>query len=512
MASLADRFGRLPTGIKIFSVITLALLPLGLIALVASLAAARTADVQRSANLRVALTESTRKLGAELAADVAAMRRAANAIETPNAAVCAQLSAIFAARSQRVSQFAVFGIANAPICATPGFAPKRPSTLNSDGSPKAALNADSLDIVVAAARGGGVVVVRYPSATLAAFSQPSTLIGPYATTLVTEQSNLPLRRSARGSLVGAETVSSPVGLLGLTLSVSAAGAAFGTTEALLTFLPLLMWASAALIAFIVVDRLLIRPLHSLRHAVASHVPGTKFEMPAMRTPAREIRELGETFAKFGNEISRHEQQMALALADQTKATREVHHRVKNNLQVIASLISLHARGAQAPDAITAYATIQRRVDALSIVHRNHYAELDSADGIDIRGLLVELAANLRATATVAPAISVDASRFGISQDSAVAIAFLITELVELSMAIDPSAAITIGVSDSEAERKAHLTVISQALTMTPAMTERLSGRYARVLEGISRQLRAPLAHDDKAGRFGIDFTILRRAN
>lgn len=516
MGSVANRFGRLPTGIKIFSLITLALLPLGMIALVASLAAARTVDLQRSANLRVALTESTRKLSAELAADVTAMRRAANnvAAERPNEELCDRLSAVLGAQVQRVSQFALFGIANAPICATPGFAPLRLSTVNPDRASKAVVGSDSLDIVVMAARGVGVVVARYPAATLATLSQPVNLTGPYATSLSTDRASLSLQLTARDSLADAEIVSAPLGMMGLSFSISTANAPFGTTAALLTFLPLLMWASAALIGFIVVDRLLIRPLRSLRLAVAGHVPGTMFQMPPMRTPAREIRELGETFATFSDEISQHEQKMTRALADQTKATREVHHRVKNNLQVIASLISLHARGAQAPDAITAYATIQRRVDALSIVHRNHYADLDSAEGIDVKALLVELAANLRASAAALPAasaISVDAARFGISQDNAVAIAFLITELAELSMMIDPAAEIAIKVVESDADMKANLSFASSALSATPAMTERLSGRYARVLEGIARQLRAPLGHDETSGRFEIDFAILRRA-
>jgi two-component system, sensor histidine kinase PdtaS len=515
VSSLVDHFGRLSTGIKILSAITLALLPLGLVALFASLAATRTADVQRSADLRVALTESTRKLSAELAGDVSAMRRAANAIAAADAPddVCARLSAIFAAHVGRVSQYAVFGAASAPLCATPGFAPPRPSTINPDSQPDAILNSDTLDVRVPAARGTAVVFVRYPAATLAGFSQPSTLAVPYATTLSNERSSLPLRTPKRALSLGYETVSSPVGLLGLSLSIAAADVPFGTTEALLTFLPLLMWASAALIGFLVVDRLLIRPLRSLRLAVAGHVPGTKFSLPPVRTPAREIRDLGETFATFGDEISLHEAKMAVALADQTKATREVHHRVKNNLQVIASLISLHARSAQSPDAVAAYAAIQRRVDALSIVHRNHYAELDSGDGIDIKGLLSELAANLRAVAAAdatAAAISVDSPRFGVSQDNAVAIAFLVTELVELSITVDPAAPIAIMITDSEVSEKAHLMLASSALIATPAMKERLAGRYARVLEGLSRQLRTPMTHDEMSGAFDIDFAILRR--
>jgi two-component system, sensor histidine kinase PdtaS len=356
------------------------------------------------------------------------------------------------------------------------------------------------------------VFARYPAATLAMFAQPSTLGVPYALSLSTERATLPLRSPAGGLPLGSETVGSPVGVLDLTLGISAADVPFGTTEALLTFLPLLMWASAALIGFLVVDRLLIRPLRALRLAVASHVPGTPFKLPAVRTPAREIRDLGETFAQFGDEISQHDAKMAAALADQTKATREVHHRVKNNLQVIASLISLHARGDHPPEAATAYAAIQRRVDALSIVHRNHYAELD-ADGIDIKALLGELATNLRAgvqDGTTAPAISISAPRFGVSQDSAVAIAFLLTELVELSMTLDPAAPIMIAVNDGNEPTKARLSLASSALKGTAVMKERLAGRYARVIEGLARQLRAPLAQDESSGTFAIEFPVADR--
>ena len=511
MPSLAERFGRLSTGIKMFSIITLALLPLGLIALFASLAATRTADLQRSADLRVAMTESSRKLSAELAADVSSMRQAADAIASASASddVCARLNAIFAAHARRVSQYAVFGPASAPLCASPGFSPPRPSTLNPDSRPEAALTDNTLDISVPAGRGAAVVSARYPAATLAAFAQPSTLGVPYALTLSGTRGSLPLRSPSGGLPLGSETVTSPVGVLDLMLSMSAADVPFGATEALLTFLPLLMWASAALIGFFVVDRLLIRPLRQLRLAVASHVPGTPFKLPPVRTPAREIRELGETFAQFGDEIGQHEAKMTVALDDQTKATREVHHRVKNNLQVIASLISLHARGPHSPDAATAYAAIQRRVDALSIVHRNHYAELD-AGGIDIKTLLGELAINLRAgVGSDAPPISVSAPRLGVSQDSAVSLAFLLTELVELSIMLDPAAPIAIVVDSSNVAGKAQMSLASDALRASPAMFEGMAGRYARVIEGLSRQLRAPLEHDGIAGRYSISFAIVR---
>lgn len=502
MDALIERFGRLSTSIKIFAIITLALLPFGLIALFASLDNLRSANAERSADLRVALTESSRKLSAELAADQSAMQAAANAIaaNVSPQEVCLRLSAIFTAHARRVSQYAVFGPASAPLCATPGYSPQRPSTLSLDTSPRGILMPEALILQVPAARGAAIVVVNYTPGTLADFARPSSLTVPYAATLSNNLASLQLRTVSGGMPLGAETVEAPVGLLGLTLSISVTQVPFGATQAMLTFLPLLMWVSASLIGFFVVDRLLIRPLRGLQRAVGGHVPGTPFRLPAVRTPAREIRELGETFAQFGDQISEHETNLANALADQTRATREVHHRVKNNLQVIASLISLHARGATNPDAVTAYAAIQRRVDALSIVHRNHYAELD-AGGIDIKGLLAELATNLRVGAGATPAISVRAANFGLTQDNAVALAFLVTELVELSIITDNAAAIVIAVDPGAADDKARLTVTSPALSAPPG------GRYARVIEGLARQLRAPLDHDPAQGRFAIEFAV-----
>jgi len=267
------------------------------------------------------------------------------------------------------------------------------------------------------------------------------------------------------------------------------------------WIAIFLWASATLIASLVLDRVLLQPLRALRRTIAAHVPGTPFPLSMQHMPVPELHEIGQAFGA-------HEAELATALIDQSRATREVHHRVKNNLQVIASLISLHARGNYAPDAATAYAAIQRRVDALSIVHRNHHAELDSEGGIDLKGLLTELATSLRAGAVAqgTPAtITISAPKFGVSQNSAVAIAFLLTELVEMSMSIDAAAAIEIAVTKAADADKASLSLTSAALLGDAPAVEYIAARYARIIAGLSRQLRAPLSHDPQTGSYAIDF-------
>ena len=48
--------------------------------------------------------------------------------------------------------------------------------------------------------------------------------------------------------------------------------------------------------------------------------------------------------------------------------REIHHRVKNNLQTVAALLRLQARRLDAPDAVAALAEAERRVGSIALVH------------------------------------------------------------------------------------------------------------------------------------------------
>jgi len=506
---------RLPTGAKLFLILSGALLPLALIAMIATLQTHRVADAEARARLRVAANESARSVGIELIGDTTALRAAVNALaaDPGDAPSCARAQGVFAEQSALGTHFSILSRNGQLLCGHSVPASIAPPV---DGSVAARILPN--DGLLLAIRGNdGVTVGRvfFSRAFIAQIATPSSRAFPFASALVEGETTLELANiEGVGPLDRMETMRTNIGVSTLQLRTSIRSAPITYSLIIALLLPMMMWAAAAGIGWFVVDRLLIRPLRRLRAEVAAYKPGEIIDPGQVRSlPAHEIRELGDTFRAISETVARHEAGLAEAVLSQTKLTREVHHRVKNNLQVIASLINFHARGAPSEDATNAYASIQRRVDALAVVHRNHFAEMEENRGLNLRAVISELASNIRASASEKVGrivIALDVDPYLVNQDVAVAIAFLVTETIELAMSCDPAAQIRVAVKPDGNEARATLRVVSRALVESDTLSQLLATRYGRVMEGLSRQLRSPLHHDPMVGAYEISFAILGR--
>jgi len=279
-------------------------------------------------------------------------------------------------------------------------------------------------------------------------------------------------------------------------------------EQLVMFLPLLMWVIATLVSWLLVRRLLLAPLARLERAVADYQPGEgALVLPSRLGGAGEIRSLGSAFERAVDRLESSDQEKAEALQGQRRLVREVHHRVKNNLQVIASLLNIHGRSATTPESRAAYAAIGRRVDALSVVHRNHFAEVEESRGIALRPLLTELGQILRASApdtAVGASIQLDADAVHTTQDAAVAVAFFVTELIEFAMLQGTAQPIEIELRRTS-ELAASLTVSSDALVPDSEEPTIERQQFERVITGLARQLRSPL--EQKLGRLSVTLPV-----
>ena len=299
----------------------------------------------------------------------------------------------------------------------------------------------------------------------------------------------------------------PIGHDGLTARIGGRDERIKPRDRIILLLPLLMWILAAIASWMLVTRLLIRPLRRLERAVLAYRPGEgTLELPRRLGPSAEIQELRDAFGRAIGRAEESERETTTALEGQRRLVREVHHRVKNNLQVVASLLNIHGRSAETSDARAAYAGISRRVGALSVVHRNHFAEMEDNRGIALRPLVTELAAELRAGAPeTARGLSIDLELDSLftTQDAAVAIAFLITEIIEFAMLNAPQAPIELSLRRTS-ELTARLTLASPILRPDD---EAGPGKpqFERIVAGLAKQLRSPL--DRKLGRYSVDLPV-----
>ncbi len=126
-----------------------------------------------------------------------------------------------------------------------------------------------------------------------------------------------------------------------------------------------------------------------------------------------------------------ENDLRRALRDRETLFREVHHRVKNNLNLIKSIIGLQSRRSDDPAFKDAAAALIGRIMSLSFVHERLYrtAELSS---IAIDEYIADLVGAIIATAggfRTPPTVSLDLAHRFVSMDMAVPIGLMTNELL-----------------------------------------------------------------------------------
>jgi two-component sensor histidine kinase len=512
----AAHYARLSTGVKMLLILSLGLLPLGLVAILASIQGAQQKNADRREETLARLEIKAQRLDAAFARSIITIHTASTGISLsqPGSPLCRTMLQRLEAEPVP-ARYALFA-GTRTRCTSAGFAvPASMPPARAQGM-RAQIAPDGSTLRLYVFGDGGVPegIAEYGRDALSRLTDIPGTSRDFNLDLVQGDRRMVLRHEYRPGRFR-QTVRGfhPLagGQLGLSLTLSALP--ITPTDVVMILLPILMWLLAALIGWLILDRLLLQPLARMQQAIAAYRPGEGvFEAPRLATPAREIGELGQAFDNVVRTVARHEAELEAAVERQKKLVREVHHRVKNNLQVVASLLNLHSRGSANEDVAAAYASIQRRVDALAVVHRNHYAELEENRGVALKPLISELAANLRATAprtAAAMMIRLDLEPFYVTQDVAVSVAFLITEIAEFAMLCGASG-VTISLADDGRRGIAVMTVESDSLREGVPCSHDLADRFERIVTGLSRQLRTSVARDRDEGRYGLDIAVVEK--
>lgn len=162
------------------------------------------------------------------------------------------------------------------------------------------------------------------------------------------------------------------------------------------WLPVLMWLASLVVAFWSLNRLAVRHIRKLgrqmRHfSYNRRVPRTVLG-PGV---PRELEEIQRAFMRMADSIVRDEAALEDSLRDKNILLKEVHHRVKNNLQLISSIMNMQIRRAQSQDAREVLKRLQDRILSLATVHKNLY-QSDALDRVDAGNLTKEIVGQLLA--------------------------------------------------------------------------------------------------------------------
>ncbi|SFN63101.1 Two-component sensor histidine kinase, contains HisKA and HATPase domains [Roseovarius lutimaris] len=151
------------------------------------------------------------------------------------------------------------------------------------------------------------------------------------------------------------------------------GALTGPSERISLYFPVLMWIVGMAVAYIGTNRLVIRHIKRLRQWMRLYSVGQiDFSQARLQSAPEELEAVADAFRAMAQRLSEQERRREEDIEEKTTLLREVHHRVKNNLQLISSIMNILIRNTDSEEAKHLLRRVQDRVMALSAIHRYVY--------------------------------------------------------------------------------------------------------------------------------------------
>ncbi len=263
-------------------------------------------------------------------------------------------------------------------------------------------------------------------------------------------------------------------------------------------LPALMILLCVGLVLFGIERFVLRWIRVLKSAAAAS-DGARIatRSAALKGAPDELMQLGEALDAMALRVEERSNALTSAVEDRDRLLRELHHRVKNNFQMIASLLALQRQ--EAPETLSAILRApEDRVRAMAAAYKVSYASGEIGH--------VEVAALVRDVAQQARQ-AVGGRRFEVSADfpkdagevdldRAVSLALLIMELLSAAASACQSASV---VASSSEDGQIALLISGPQPGWLPegGLSQRLMGAYADQLGTAIEQL------DDGAVRIAV---------
>jgi two-component sensor histidine kinase len=217
------------------------------------------------------------------------------------------------------------------------------------------------------------------------------------------------------------------------------------------------------IVWVGADRWCIAPLRQIQEFAARVARGEDIELVQPRPWGPELSSVADGVKAMAQAITTRETELRAGLEQRDHMLREIHHRVKNNLQMISSLLNLQAGEIRSPRIRRFFGDAQNRVLALSILHRHLY-ERSSWALVDfqqfISDLVRQISVTRRRTDQPQPRYHIRAPIMAVGPDVAIPIGLIVTEAVSsaLSRSFEGVAAPDIRIEAQDKEGQVELII------------------------------------------------------
>lgn len=192
-----------------------------------------------------------------------------------------------------------------------------------------------------------------------------------------------------------------------------------------------------------------------------------------------------------------------SLEEKEVLLKEIHHRVKNNLQVISSILSLQSKSEDDPNVISALKLGQNRVRSMALIHQNLYEE-NNLTGIEVKQYFDKLTRSLFHSYNISPhriRLETDIQDLHLDVETVIPLGLIVNELItnSLKYAFPGDLEGTIKVKLQESNGTLHLDVTDDGIgwEQLPEKTGKSFGY--RLINAFKQQLKAQLDIDSTNG-------------
>ncbi len=283
---------------------------------------------------------------------------------------------------------------------------------------------------------------------------------------------------------------------------------------LTSLVPALMWLTSLGVAIYAVHRLVTRHLTRLGRQMAMFAVSRRLPAETVEgDPPTEIRRIHRAFEDMTAALLRDEASLENAVREKSVLVKEIHHRVKNNLQLISSIINLQIRDADSAEAKAALRQTQDRVLGMATIHRDLY-QTNETGLVDVGHLMREVVTKSIEVTPGGDAIDLqlDVGQVWLYPDQAVPMSLLASEAVINALkhmpGVDaPQQDRWIRASLQESDERVCVFTLSNPVPPSPQTQQPRRGMGRRLIRAFATQLEGTVDMRERNGVYELTATF-----